>query len=109
MSEDVFVEVLVKGYVNLFKFGDIFFVEKSDSAFFELSNDTEVLLVEGQQRRQSSHNYSRMLGLLTADCPDVSKQAYTVPLKEKQLVRLVADYNRCKGSSSNLYRIKYKR
>lgn len=108
-SDDVFLEVLVKGYLNLFKFGDMFFIEKADSAFFELSDELEILFVEGQHREQKSHNYSRMLSLVTADCPEVSKQANTVPLKEKQLVRLVASYNACKGSVSNFYRVKNKR
>ncbi len=108
-GENVFLEVLVKGYLNLFKFGGIYFVEKGDSAFFELSDDIEVQFVEGHQQPQRSHNYSRMLGLVTAECPDVSRRAYAIPLKEKPLVSLVVDYNRCKGSAFNFYRVKPKR
>jgi hypothetical protein len=108
-SEDVFIEVLVKGHMNLFKFGDIFFVEKADGAFFELSDEAEIVMVEGQRQQQKSRNYTRMLSLLMADCMEASKKAPTVPLKERQLVNLVTTYNRCQGSGSELFRIKLKK
>jgi len=108
-SDNVFLEVLVKGYLNLFKFGGIYFVEKGDSAFFELSDEVEVQFVEGHQQPQRSRNYARMLSLVTSDCPEISMQANTVPLREKPLVSLVAAYNRCKGSPANFYRVKPKR
>lgn len=108
-GERVFLEVLVKGYLNLFKFGGIYFIEKGDSAFFELSDEMEVQFVEGRQQPQRSRNYARMLGLVTSECPEVSRRASAIPLKDKPLVNLVADYNRCKGSPVNFYRVKPKR
>lgn len=107
-SDDVFLEVLVKGHVSLFKFGDIYFIEKADSAFFELSDEMEVVMIEGQRQQQKSRNFNRMLSLLMNDCPEASKKAPTIPLKEKQLVSLVKTYNRCKGSNSELFRVKGK-
>ncbi len=107
-SHDVFLEVLVKGYVSLFKFGGMFFIEKGDSAFFELSDEREVMVVEGQQQLQKSYNYARMLALVMSDCPEVSKQVSSTPLKDRPLVNLVTAYNRCKGSPSELFRVKSK-
>ena len=108
-SDDVFLEVLVKGHMSLFRFGQIYFVEKADSAFFELSDELEVILIEGQRQEQKSRNYTRMLSLLMSDCPEASKRAPTVPLREKPLVRLVAMYNKCKGSKSEYFRVKGKK
>lgn len=107
-TENVFLEVLVKGYMNLFRFGSIYYVEKGDSVIFELSNDLEIMSVDGQ-RKQTTRNYSRMLALLMADCPDAGKNAADTPLKVKPLVRLVTSYNQCRGSRSELFRVKLKR
>lgn len=107
-TSDVFLEVLVRGYMNLFKFGDIYFVEKGDSAFFELSDEFEVIHAEGQRQEQRSRNYTRMLTLLMSDCPEASQRAAGVPLKDKSLVGLVDLYNTCRGSESSLFRVKGK-
>lgn len=108
-TSDVYLEVLVKGYMNLFKFGDIYFIEKGDSAFFELSDDWEVSMADGRQTPQKSRNHVRMLALMMTDCAEVSKAAAKTPLKDKHLVRLVADYNRCRGSENHLFRVKDRR
>ena len=103
---DVFLEVLVRGHLNLFKFGNIYYAEKTDSAFFELSDEMDVIVSEGQPQKKKSRNYNRMLALIMSDCPDASKKASTITLKEKPLVSLIATYNTCKGSPSTYYRVK---
>lgn len=105
-SEDVFLEVLVKGHMSLYKFGSIYFIEKKDSAFFELSDEMEVLLVEGERMKKKSRNFTRMLALLMTDCVEASKQVPSVKLKEKPLVKLVGSYNTCMGSPIFYYRVK---
>lgn len=108
-SDDVFLEVLVKGNLSLFRFGHIYFIEKADSAFFELSDELEVIMLEGQRQQQKSRNYTRMLSLLMSDCPEAAKRAPTVPLRERPLIGLVAMYNKCKGSRSEYFRVKAKK
>lgn len=108
-TADVFLEVLVKGYMNLFKFGDIYFVEKGDSVFFELSDQMEVIVSDGARQETRTRNFSRMLGLLVGDCPSVAPQLKKLSLREKPLVRLVTSYNLCKGSSYQVYRVKAKK
>lgn len=108
-SSDVFLEVLVKGYVSLYKFGDMYFIEKGDSAFFELSDEFELVVVEGERVKKKSRNYTRMLVLLLSDCDVATQQIPDVPLKEKQLVSLVVVYNRCKGLGGELFRVKPRR
>jgi hypothetical protein len=108
-TADVFLEVLVKGYMNLFKFGDIYFVEKGDSVFFELSDQMEVIVSDGQRQEIRTRNFSRMLGLLASDCPSVAPQLKKVSLRDKPLVRLVTAYNLCKGSPYQAYRVKASR
>ncbi len=108
-SSVVFLEVLVKGRMSLYQFGDIFFVEQSDSTFFELSDGYELVEVEGERLRQKSRNFTRMLSVLMRDCPEASKKATSVKLQGKQLVEIVSFYNNCKGSKNVYFRLKGKR
>lgn len=103
-SADVFLEVLVKGNISLYKFHDIYFIEKADSAFFELSDDIEEVQIEGEQVRARTRNYTRMLMLMVGDCVEASRIAPSTLLKEKSLIRLVSIYNTCRGSSNYYYR-----
>lgn len=108
-TTDVFLEVLAKGYMNLFKFGSVYYVEKGDSIFFELSDEWEVTTADGRpQQQHRSRNYTRMLALLMGDCPEVTKDAAKTPLKDKALVRLVVRYNKCRGSKTHLFRVNYR-
>ncbi|MBL7865121.1 MAG: hypothetical protein JNK10_09610 [Cyclobacteriaceae bacterium] len=103
-SADVFLEVVIRSHMTLYKFGDIFFLEKADSAFFELSDDTEVLMVEGQNVRKKSRNYVRLLNLLMADCLEATRKIPTIPFREKPLIKLVLLYNTCVGHENKFYR-----
>lgn len=105
-SADVFLEILVKGNVTLYKFDDIFFIQKTDSALFELSDDMEEMIIAGRQAKVRTRNYSRMLMLLMADCVETSKKVPSTLLKEKHIIRLVSSYNTCMGYSNIYYRKK---
>lgn len=107
-TADVFLEVLVKGYMNLFKFGEIYFVEKGDSVFFELSDQMEVIVSDGAPQQMRTRNFSRMLGLLMADCALGPPELKKVKLRDKSLVQLVVAYNECKASPYDCYRLKPK-
>jgi hypothetical protein len=107
-SSDVFLEVLVKGRMSLYRFGDIYFVEQADKSFFELSDEYELVEIEGERLRKKSRNFTRMLSVLMGDCPEASKKASSVKLQEKSLIGLVSMYNACKGSRSKYFRIKVK-
>jgi len=103
-SSDVFLEVLVKGYVSLYKFHDIYFIEKADSAFFELSDQSEELTVEGVQVRARTKNFTRMLMLLMSDCLQTSRMIQETPLKENPLIKLISVYNTCSGRRNSYFR-----
>lgn len=105
-TADVFLEVLVKGYMNLFKFGDIYFVEKGDSVFFELSDQMEMIVGDGERQPVRTRNFMRMMGLLVSDCPSLAPQLKKLKLRDKPLVQLVTAYNICKGSPYHVYRVK---
>lgn len=108
-SADVFLEVLLKGRLSLYRFGDMYFVEQGDGTFFELSDGYELVEVEGERLRKKSWNFTRLLSVLMSDCPEATKKATSVKLQEKQLVRLVSMYNSCKGSQSQYFRLKMKK
>ena len=106
-SVDVFLEVLIGGTITLYRFNKIYFIEKADTLLFELSDDKDVIEMYGQRIKKKSKNFTRLLDVLMADCPNVQKEIPTVLLKEKQLVDLVHRYNQCIGSASATYRARW--
>ena len=103
-SADVFLEVLAKGTLSLYKFHDIYFIEKGDSAFFELSDDVEDVQIDGGQVRTRTKNYTRMLLYMMGDCMDARRIVPATLLKKKSLVKLISIYNTCKGNSNSTNR-----
>ncbi|MBK7652728.1 MAG: hypothetical protein IPJ20_20970 [Flammeovirgaceae bacterium] len=58
-SQVVFLEVIVRGLVSLYKFEDIFFIEKGNDGLKQLINETEEVFVDGKRllKNKSSHWY----------------------------------------------------
>ena len=106
-SSDVFLEVLVKGNITLYRFNKIYYIEKGDSLLFELSDEKDVVEMHGQRIKKKSKNFARLLSVLMADCPKVLDQIPVLDLKEKLIIDLVQRYNQCIGSTSTTYRSKW--
>ena len=56
-SESVFLEVVVKGLVSLYKYDKIFYIGKADTAFYKVSNETIKSSIDGQEMATSSVRY----------------------------------------------------
>ena len=105
-SKVVFLEVLVKGRVSLYKFERALFVEKEGTPLQQLISETKELTIDGKTVFQETHQYIGTLNIALFDCPEISKSIPDVKLNEKALTTLVRDYNRCKGDSSIIYKVK---
>lgn len=100
----VFMEVLIKGPVTLFKYKDIFFIEKKDSGFYELSEETIVTVVNGQKVERESNNFVGMLKFLLSDCEKSKELIRSIELEETALMNLVESYNQCSGARGIVYK-----
>lgn len=91
----VFMEMLVRGEVNLFLYRDRFFVQRGDSELNELKIDvTEVRVEDRRMNRYSTHHVG-ILNYLLPDCDKVKERIPLIKLGEKQLTKLIQDYNIC--------------
>lgn len=104
--QTVFIEVLVRGTLTLYKFEDVYFVEKGDEGLQQLINETKELYVDGKRVLKSTNDYVRTLNMLVFDCEKLRGKVENVTLGEKRLTNLVEDYNQCKGTSSTTFKAK---
>ena len=99
-ARTVFLEVIVEGYVSLYKLQDVYFIEKQDKGFFKLVNGSREIIADGKKYMADTHEYAGVLNLLLFDCHSLRARIQYTELKEKTLTRLVEDYNECKGLAS---------
>lgn len=97
-SKSVFIEVLVKGLVSLYKWNDEFYVDKTSQSLQQLTNESKERMVEGKRVVIYSNQYVGTLNMLLFDCDRLKRRIETVEFYERSLTNLVRDYNRCKGT-----------
>lgn len=104
-KKPVFIELLIKGKVSLYKFEQYFYVEKSDSTLYKLSNERK--LTEMNQRIVSvpSNKYIGILTFLMSDCQGLESEISKTTLGEKSLTGLVEMYNRKMNTPFLIYKV----
>ena len=102
-KEIKFLEVIISGRATLFKFRGIFYLDK-DKIFKELNNETILYSQGSQVYKRTSKKYIGLLKVYFKDCSSVIKNINKVQYDEKQLGKLITDYNNCKGSKSVIYK-----
>ncbi len=105
-SEAVFLEVIVKGLVSLYKFENIFFVEKDNNGLQQLINEREETIVNGITRVKNTNQHIVTLNMLLYDCSEISAKVQRIGLDEKALTKLITEYNNCQGDSSIIFKAK---
>ena len=101
IEEKVFLELLVEGAANLYKYSQtVFFAEKNNEFFQLYAEEREV---DGEEVSQAGKTftlelkrYVGVLHIIMNDCPGVGESINAVTLNEEQLVRLFMDYSRCR-------------
>ncbi|HEY8937352.1 MAG TPA: hypothetical protein VIM65_19135 [Cyclobacteriaceae bacterium] len=110
VTQNAFLEVLVEGPLNLYRYGTFFYVEK-DGKLQKLRNDKK----ETYQRADyltmkkvilDSNEYIATLNMLMFDCVELRPRIQKIRLGEAQLTRLFERYNNCKGKTSKAYKDK---
>lgn len=99
-SQVVFIEVIVRGLVSLYKFRDTYFVEKDNNGLQQLVNETEEVFIDGKRIFKNTNQHIGTINTLVFDCPEIRTKVQKIRLEQKALTTLIEDYNRCKGAPS---------
>lgn len=102
----VFLEVLVMGLANLYKFEDTYFIAKDTSGLLQLINESKEITVDGKKLSKNTNQYIGTINMLLFDCAELKSKIERVKLHEKALTNLIEDYNRCKGAVSIAFKAK---
>jgi Outer membrane protein beta-barrel domain len=105
-SQIVFLEVIVKGLVSLYKFEDTYFVEKNNDGIQQLKNETKEVLIYDSKYSKKTNQHISTLNMLLYDCVEIKTEVQKVKLGERLLGTLIENYNRCKGQSSTTFKAK---
>ncbi len=94
-TQRVFIEVLVRGNVSLYRYKSRVFVEKVNDKFYELEVEEKTIIVEGQNVKSKSTKHLGILRYLLSDCGQLSSKINSVKLFQKPLTKLIEEYNIC--------------
>ena len=94
-SEFVLLEVLIGGKVTLYKYENVFYIEKAEQGMLKLSNKTAESTMPGEMVAAQSNSYLGILNLFLSDCPDISQsRIFSTSFNEKSITDLVEKYNK---------------
>ncbi|MDJ0645549.1 MAG: hypothetical protein QNJ57_06135 [Flavobacteriaceae bacterium] len=102
--ELVFLEVLVRGKVTLYKYRNRYYVDKDNSQFIGLTYPERNVKIGGKYFKKKSPKPVGILRYLLADCKKIKSKINKISLIEKQLTLLIEEYNNC----VNEYSVSYK-
>ncbi|HEX6226299.1 MAG TPA: outer membrane beta-barrel protein [Chryseolinea sp.] len=102
-EQRVFVEAKVRGFVSLFRFDYEYYVEKDNGGLQLLSNENQKVYVNGKAMMHRTNRHISVLSTLLFDCVDLRQRVQNVSLTEKQLIKLIQEYNKCIGKDFATY------
>lgn len=98
-----FVEVLVTGELDLYKYADNYYMKKAHY-FFALNTSRTLTVIENVEGYQQDHTWRGIISFLIVDClPDPLGIVTKLVLEDKSLVNLTIRYHQCKGSDYVVY------
>lgn len=104
-EENVFLEVLVKGKVSLYKYSTKFYISK-DTLFYQLKNEQKEVVIEGKRVVGNSNKHVGILSYMLSDCVGVQSNIESIRINEKELTKLVEKYNTCSGEPTITFKEK---
>ncbi|HYC84894.1 MAG TPA: outer membrane beta-barrel protein [Chryseosolibacter sp.] len=99
-----FLEVIVKGDLQLYKSHKTYWVQKGDTEVRALKDEYKPVIVNQINRLQRTNQHIALLNTLMSDCSALRTRVQNVTLSERSLADLVARYNRCKGQVPVVYK-----
>lgn len=102
----VFVEVIVRGRISLYRYDKDFFVSKDESPLHKLTNERYETVINGDRVITSSNRYIGVLNHLMADCRNVKSRIARTDLFERPLTEVVQAYNTCMAAPTVTFKSK---
>lgn len=99
-AQIVFLEVIVRGLVSLYRFDDAYFVEKGNSGLQQLTNEAKDVFIDGKRVLKNTNQHIVTINMLVFDCAEIRERVQKIRLEERALSKLIEDYNQCKGEPS---------
>ncbi len=93
-----FVEVLIIGKLNLYKFKADYWVEKSDE-IYPLRAHMDSVVYNGRNYVRQNLRWQGILSILISDCQQDMPEIQGAYFSEKSLTDIVKSYNECSGSA----------
>ena len=92
-----FVEALVIGELSLYKSNEKYHLKK-DTLVYDLESKIEKVKIDGKIKGREPNRWRGVITLLISDCIENPYDvASKIKLTDKSLVKLVINYNKCKG------------
>jgi hypothetical protein len=105
-SQVVFLEVIVRGLVSLYKFEQTYFIEKGNDGLQQLINETKEVFIDGKRVLKKTNQHIGTINILVFDCAEIRQRVQKIRLDERALTKLIEDYNQCKGEPSITFKAK---
>jgi len=102
----VYLEVVVKGLMSLYKFEKTFFIEWEKNGLTQLKNDPKEVLIGKRTLIQYSNQHIAAINMYAYECPELRQRVQRLRLVEREVTKIVEDYNRCKGVSPRSFKAK---
>jgi hypothetical protein len=96
-SEQLMAEVLIKGYVSLFKARDYLYVQKNGKLIRVPRTFTKKIQIEWQEYIVTDEQYITVLNTIVGDC---ALSANEMNYSQEKIAELLQNYNRCKDGSA---------
>lgn len=107
--EKVFLELLVEGAANLYKYGQVVFFAEKDGELIQLYSESKETNVRGQSREgdvmsREVRKYIGVLQYFMSDCPELGSRINRQVFKEISLAELFIDYSHCRGVTAKTFK-----
>ena len=99
-NKTVFVQALVLGKVSLFKYKDLFLLNKDDSTQILIRKIEEEKRVNGRKVVRSFYSNIGAFNYLLSDCSSLPPNNRSKQVSERILTKLVVAYNECTAAGS---------
>jgi hypothetical protein len=104
----VFLQVLVQGKASLFKYVDLFLMERDSLFVLPQQSVKEVDIKDSKAQNADAQRYQmterKYIGILNYVMSDCHLNANKTRYEERSLVNLIQNYNRCMGSAGLVYK-----
>lgn len=104
--KDTFIETLIEGNLSLFKSNSDFFMLKEGGEAFKLESIEKEEIIKGHFIIRKDNTWRGNVFSQISDCSPDLKVLMNLDLIEKDLMKTVIDYNKCKGHNYINYKIK---